>query len=144
VLTGGRRFVTALGLWAVARILAASTWRDAQILGPLRAEQLVLLVLIGTCLAWFGVRGLNRRLRLRRAKREARKAREVLGVEKPAPEPDRAAPATGIVLVAKAVSEPDRAALGTKAVPAMKAALGTKAAPATTAERNARAAPEAD
>jgi prolipoprotein diacylglyceryltransferase len=141
VLTGGRRFVTALGLWAVARILAAFTWRDAQILGPLRAEQLVLLVLIGTCLAWFGVRGLNRRVRLRHAKREARKAREVLDVEKPAPEPDRAAPATRIVLVAMAVPEPDRAALGTKAVPAMKAALGAKAAPATTAERNAKAAP---
>lgn len=51
LLTGGRRFLVALGLWAVARFAAAFTWRDATVLGPLRAEQLVLLALLGGCLA---------------------------------------------------------------------------------------------
>jgi prolipoprotein diacylglyceryltransferase len=44
MLTGYRRFITALCLWAVARFAAAFTWRDAQIAGPLRAEQLVLML----------------------------------------------------------------------------------------------------
>jgi prolipoprotein diacylglyceryltransferase len=42
MLTGGRRFLTLLGLWAVARFAAVFTWRDAHILGPLAAEQLIL------------------------------------------------------------------------------------------------------
>ena len=43
-LIGGRRYLTVIGLWAVARFAAAFTWRDAHVLGPLVAEQLVLLV----------------------------------------------------------------------------------------------------
>ena len=35
-----------LGLWAVARFVAAFTWRDAQVLGPLVADQLILLALV--------------------------------------------------------------------------------------------------
>jgi prolipoprotein diacylglyceryltransferase len=42
-LTGGRRFLTMLGLWAAMRFVAAFTWRDAHVLGSLGAEQLVLL-----------------------------------------------------------------------------------------------------
>lgn len=45
-LTGGRRYLTAIGLWAVARFAAAFTWRDGHVLGPLVAEQLVLLVVV--------------------------------------------------------------------------------------------------
>jgi len=43
LLSGYRRFLTALGLWSVARFAAAFTWRDALVAGPLRAEQVVLL-----------------------------------------------------------------------------------------------------
>jgi len=39
MLTGYRRFLTALCLWSVARFAAAFTWRDAQVAGPFRAEQ---------------------------------------------------------------------------------------------------------
>ena len=43
LLTGGRRFLTALGLWAAARFVVVFTWRDAHVLGPLAAEQLILI-----------------------------------------------------------------------------------------------------
>ena len=41
-LTGWRRYVTVLGLWAVARFAVAFTWRDAQVYGSLNVEQLIL------------------------------------------------------------------------------------------------------
>lgn len=41
---GGALFA-AVGFWAVARFLVAFTWRDPTILGPLRAEQLLAIVL---------------------------------------------------------------------------------------------------
>ena len=44
VLTGGRRYLTVLGLWAIVRFAAAFTWRDARVLGPFTAEQLILLL----------------------------------------------------------------------------------------------------
>jgi prolipoprotein diacylglyceryltransferase len=40
----GAALYVALGLWAVARFLVAFTWRDPATVGPLRAEQLQLLV----------------------------------------------------------------------------------------------------
>ena len=49
-LTGGRRFLTLIGLWAVVRMAAAFTWRDAQVLGPLGVEQLLLVAVIVFCL----------------------------------------------------------------------------------------------
>jgi prolipoprotein diacylglyceryltransferase len=42
---GGAMFV-ALGLWAIARFLVGFTWRDSTILGPLRTEQLLALVVL--------------------------------------------------------------------------------------------------
>jgi prolipoprotein diacylglyceryltransferase len=48
---GGRRFLAALGLWALVRLFAASTWRDARVLGPFVAEQYVLLVAIAVLAA---------------------------------------------------------------------------------------------
>ena len=48
---GGRRFLTALGLWALIRLFAASTWRDARVLGPFVAEQYVLLAVIAVLAA---------------------------------------------------------------------------------------------
>jgi prolipoprotein diacylglyceryltransferase len=50
-LVGGRGFVTILFAWAVARFLAAFTWRDARVLGPLCAEQIVLLGLVAALVA---------------------------------------------------------------------------------------------
>jgi phosphatidylglycerol:prolipoprotein diacylglycerol transferase len=44
-LDGAAMFV-ALGLWAVARFLVGFTWRDPAILGPLRTEQLLALVVL--------------------------------------------------------------------------------------------------
>ena len=42
----GAAMFVALGLWAVARFVVGFTWRDAPILGPLRTEQLLALVLL--------------------------------------------------------------------------------------------------
>jgi prolipoprotein diacylglyceryltransferase len=44
LLTGGRRYVTAIGLWSIVRFIAAFTWRDARVFGPFVADQLVLAV----------------------------------------------------------------------------------------------------
>src|ERR1035437_2185664 len=46
MLTGGRRFLTVLGLWAVARFVAVLTWRDGHVLGPLAAEQMILIAVL--------------------------------------------------------------------------------------------------
>lgn len=78
MLTGGRRFLTLLGLWAVARFVAVFTWRDAHVFGSLAAEQLILigvlalafggpLVVAGWRRARVGVRALRASRRERRA-----------------------------------------------------------------------------
>ena len=46
MLTGGRLFLTVLGLWAVARFVAVLTWRDGHVLGPLAAEQMILIAVL--------------------------------------------------------------------------------------------------
>ncbi|MGD0861656.1 MAG: prolipoprotein diacylglyceryl transferase family protein [Candidatus Limnocylindrales bacterium] len=67
MLTGFRRFLTALSLWAVARFAAGFTWRDAQVVGPLRAEQLVLIGVLAGCAAILLVAGLWQRRRRRQS-----------------------------------------------------------------------------
>ena len=49
----GRAFFVALGLWAVGRFGTAFTWRDAPVLGPLRADQLLSLVVVAIAVAGF-------------------------------------------------------------------------------------------
>lgn len=74
----GRAFLAALGLWAVARFVAAATWRDATVLGPLRADQLIsLAVAVGAIalLAWLA--------RSARRRREADAAASREGLEWP-------------------------------------------------------------
>lgn len=45
-LTGRGRYLTAIGLWVAARFLVEFTWRDGRVLGPLVADQLVLLLAV--------------------------------------------------------------------------------------------------
>jgi prolipoprotein diacylglyceryltransferase len=90
MLTGYRRFLTALCLWSMARFAAAFTWRDAQVEGPLRAEQIVLLVVFAGCAAIFIVAGL---WGLRRRRATARVAAGAAAVRDGA---DLPGPRTGI------------------------------------------------
>lgn len=46
----GRLFAVGLGLWALGRGVVAATWRDAAVLGPLNAEQLICLVVAAVAL----------------------------------------------------------------------------------------------
>ncbi|HEX7950754.1 MAG TPA: prolipoprotein diacylglyceryl transferase family protein [Candidatus Limnocylindrales bacterium] len=46
---GGAMFV-AIALWAMARFVVAFTWRDALVLGPLRVDQLLSLLLVALAL----------------------------------------------------------------------------------------------
>jgi prolipoprotein diacylglyceryltransferase len=49
----GLAFLVALGGWAFVRALVAATWRDAPVVGPLLAEQLLCLAIVAGCLiAW--------------------------------------------------------------------------------------------
>ena len=45
----GSALLVGLALWALARALVVSTWRDATVLGPLRAEQLILFAVAAGC-----------------------------------------------------------------------------------------------
>ncbi len=42
----GSALLVAIGLWGIARGLVVTTWRDATVLGPFRAEQLILAALV--------------------------------------------------------------------------------------------------
>jgi hypothetical protein len=46
----GRAFFAGIGLWALGRVLVATTWRDAQVVGPLNVEQVLTLMLAAACL----------------------------------------------------------------------------------------------
>jgi len=72
-LAGGRRFLTVLGLWAVVRFAAAFTWRDARVVGPLVAEQVVLLLV--AVVALFGPPAVGAIRRVRAASAAGRAAR---------------------------------------------------------------------
>jgi prolipoprotein diacylglyceryltransferase len=67
LLEGGRRFAVAMSLFWLARFATVFTWRDAQVIGPLRAEHLVLLGLAGICAGIFAVLWLWHRVQARRA-----------------------------------------------------------------------------
>ena len=45
----GAALFAAVGLWAIARFIVGFTWRDATVIGPLRIEQVLLVVLVGLC-----------------------------------------------------------------------------------------------
>ena len=86
LLTGYRRFFTALCLWCVARFAVAFTWRDAQVAGYLRAEQLVLLAVFTGCALTIVSAGLLERREKRAAARVAALAAKVrIGADLPEP-----------------------------------------------------------
>jgi hypothetical protein len=80
-LIGGRRYLTVVGLWAVARFAAAFTWRDARVLGPLVAEQLVLLIVAVGALC--GPASARATRRARAAWSASRAARQTASAEMP-------------------------------------------------------------
>lgn len=45
----GRLFLLGLASWATARFIIGFTWRDATVLGPLRVEQLLTLLVVAVC-----------------------------------------------------------------------------------------------
>jgi prolipoprotein diacylglyceryltransferase len=45
----GLVFLVALGGWAIMRTVVAATWRDAPLIGPFLAEQLICLVIVAGC-----------------------------------------------------------------------------------------------
>ena len=49
----GAAMFVALGLWALARFAVGFTWRDSALVGPLRAEQLLALVVLGIAIVGF-------------------------------------------------------------------------------------------
>ena len=50
----GRLFLVAIGLWSIARAIVAATWRDPLVLGPLRAEQVIDLIVAVAAAALIG------------------------------------------------------------------------------------------
>jgi prolipoprotein diacylglyceryltransferase len=47
----GGAFLLGLGLWAIARGLVASSWRDPQVIGPLNMDQVISIVIAAVSLA---------------------------------------------------------------------------------------------
>jgi phosphatidylglycerol:prolipoprotein diacylglycerol transferase len=45
----GSLFLAGLGLWALGRFVVAFTWRDPPVIGPLRADQVLSLVIVVGC-----------------------------------------------------------------------------------------------
>ena len=64
---GATGFALGLVFWAVARFIAAFTWRDAHVLGPLNAEQLVLIGFVLAIVAIVTIAATVRRRRRTRA-----------------------------------------------------------------------------
>jgi prolipoprotein diacylglyceryltransferase len=77
-ITGGRRYLTVVGLWAIVRFVAAFTWRDAHIVGPFGADQLVLAAVAVVALlgspAVTALRRARSSIGVRRAARRASRA----------------------------------------------------------------------
>jgi phosphatidylglycerol:prolipoprotein diacylglycerol transferase len=51
----GRAFLAGVGLWALARVIVASTWRDPVVAGPFRMEQLIDTGILLGCLVGFSI-----------------------------------------------------------------------------------------
>jgi hypothetical protein len=53
----GGAFFLGLGLWAIARALVAVTWRDPQVVGPLRMDQVISIAIASVSLALMALIG---------------------------------------------------------------------------------------
>ncbi len=62
----GAAFLLGIALWAIARAVVAATWRDPVVIGQLRMEQVVCLVIAAVALALVGVLGARDVARRRR------------------------------------------------------------------------------
>ena len=88
-MTGWRRYLVALGLWAIAHFAVASTWRDAKVWQTLNVEQIIVLAVVAAALVALAtsivVRGIYRSsvalARRITAARIARAARAVAAAE---------------------------------------------------------------
>ena len=74
LLTGSQGFATIICLWISARFFAVFTWRDAAVLGPFRAEHIVLLIALAVAVAAPGLEPSMRRFQQARASRRAARA----------------------------------------------------------------------
>jgi phosphatidylglycerol:prolipoprotein diacylglycerol transferase len=52
----GLAFLVGVALWAIGRLVVASSWRDPLVAGPLRADQLISLVVLAGCIGLFVLR----------------------------------------------------------------------------------------
>ncbi|HEX7431272.1 MAG TPA: prolipoprotein diacylglyceryl transferase family protein [Candidatus Limnocylindrales bacterium] len=149
MLTGGRRFLTVLGLWAAARLVAVFTWRDGHVLGPLAAEQMILIAVL--VLAFGGplvVPGWRRARVGVPAWRIARRERLVRAAESKAATAAEAAELTRLAAEAKAAAEVKEAEQAHVTAEEVRLATEAKAAeearaPEATATEEARLATEA-
>ena len=55
----GAAFFLALSLWALARALVATTWRDPAVLGPLSADQAISIAIAAASAALLAVLGVS-------------------------------------------------------------------------------------
>lgn len=62
----GGAFLFAIGLWAVARAIVASTWRDPAVLGPLRMDQVISIAIAAGAWTLMAIVGLVAVVRGRR------------------------------------------------------------------------------
>ena len=83
----GGAFLLGIGLWAVARALVATTWRDPEVLGPLRMDQVISIVIACVAFALMATVGATSVARGRRASRG--------GLAGAADDPAESATATG-------------------------------------------------
>jgi prolipoprotein diacylglyceryltransferase len=67
----GAAFLFAIGLWAVGRAIVATTWRDPEVLGPLRMDQVISILIAVVFFALAVVAGATGRERQRRRPTDA-------------------------------------------------------------------------
>ena len=67
----GGAFLFAIALWATARAVVATTWRDPQVLGPLRMDQLISIAIAAGAVLLLGVVGGASAVRARRLRADA-------------------------------------------------------------------------
>jgi prolipoprotein diacylglyceryltransferase len=83
----GGALLFGIGLWAVARALVALSWRDPVVVGPLRMDQVISIVVAGVSFALMAAIGLAALVRGRRAGRRLDGTGDAVAVPAPARAP---------------------------------------------------------